>query len=137
VYVDSEDYLYYPEIARFTIAREIAHLILHGQIYEQLEFLDIAEYLEWRNSSPSAVISSYVAQAEDFAGLILTPRKELRKECRRIIREKSRDILGLNLPPMYIWSYIAHESAKAFLVESYHIEKRIIRDRIPDKIRFK
>ena len=137
IYIDAEDYYFYPHILRFTLAREIGHYTLHQHLYDKVNFHDLNEFVEWRKSITEPQKSTYNAQARDFAGLLLIPRTELRKECRVIIRANPALFRKLHLPPTYIWSHIAHEAAKVFRLEPHHIEHRIERDRIPDKIHFK
>lgn len=137
IYIDADDYYFYPHVFRFTLAREVGHYALHQQLYSRIDFHDNHEFIDWKNSMPEPEISTYNAQSRDFAGLLLMPRTELRKECRVIIRSTPALFRRLNLPPTYIWSHIAHEVAKVFYVEPHHVEHRIERDRIPDKIRFK
>ena len=64
---------------RYTLAHEVAHLELHGDLWQRLSFRDA---IEWREVFTSALTDAeYGAiewQANVFAGLVLVPEHHLR-----------------------------------------------------------
>lgn len=67
---------------RFSVAHEIGHLVLHGDILTSLGFNDIHEYLAWRHTCYAGPSPEY--QADEFAGRLLVPREILLEEYDRI-----------------------------------------------------
>jgi len=73
IYVDEFVYRSRPGRYRFSLAHEIAHLILHVEVYRRLHFRDIAE---WKTALQRIEREDYdwlEYQANAFAGLVLVP----------------------------------------------------------------
>jgi hypothetical protein len=62
-----------PTRYRFSLAHEVSHLIIHGEIFKQLAFSTIAEWKDVMGSIPEEAYSWIEWQAYALAGLILVP----------------------------------------------------------------
>jgi len=71
---------------RFSLAHEIGHTLLHGYLYNQFEFDRIDEWIGIINSIPLYERGMVEWQANEFAGLILVPRKVLKDEFCKVIK---------------------------------------------------
>lgn len=85
-----DDYVFtnYEERTRLTIAHEIGHIILHGNIYKSREIQTIEQYIAFQESIPEIVYSQLERQANSFAGCVLIPRGVLQekiKDCDRAV----------------------------------------------------
>ena len=63
---------------RFSIAHEIGHYVLHRHVVEKVQFKDVGDYLSWRRTNHNFCSPEY--QADEFAGNLLAPRKNLLEE---------------------------------------------------------
>lgn len=80
VTIDESSFKRNPRRARFSIAHEIAHIILHKQYYESLSFKDPDEYIEKMSAIPDEDHKRIERQAYIFAGYLLLPTKFLKAE---------------------------------------------------------
>src|SRR5207247_1730438 len=62
---------------RFSLAHELAHRLLHADIFRAMSFTTVQQWKESRNAIPEREYSRLEFQANTFAGLILVPPKEL------------------------------------------------------------
>ena len=62
---------------RFSLAHELAHLLIHREIFKQLTFATIAEWKAAMESMPEDQYGWIEWQAYALAGLILVPRAAL------------------------------------------------------------
>ena len=76
-----DEYVYLNRVTRyrFSLAHELAHRILHGDLWKTIEFRDIAT---WKaavaDSIPDDQYGFLEYHANCFAGFVLVPRNELR-----------------------------------------------------------
>ncbi|MBI1901504.1 MAG: ImmA/IrrE family metallo-endopeptidase [Planctomycetia bacterium] len=80
---------------RFSVAHELSHRIVHGDIFQQLEFTNLAE---WKNVVASIPLDQYTLierQAYWLAGLILVPEEPLTRAY--LEAEKSAAAAGISL----------------------------------------
>lgn len=70
-----DDYIFnkFEPRARFTIAHELAHKILHAEIYKNFEITDKNSYLRFQHSISEEDQKWLHRQAHDFAGCVLVP----------------------------------------------------------------
>jgi Zn-dependent peptidase ImmA (M78 family) len=116
---------------RFSVAHEIAHLILHSDIFSKIQYSSIPEWIDFFQKIPDEEYYWIEQHAYEFAGRLLVPRKILIEKLNNAIAlvEKS----GFNS-----WDtsgestreYIAHGIAQYFEVSDQVIEKRLIKENL-------
>ncbi len=74
---------------RFSVAHEIGHYILHGDVLKGLQFNNIHEYLAWRNAKRTGASPEY--QADEFAGRLLVPKPLLFSEYDHITKTVAQE----------------------------------------------
>ncbi len=77
IYVDEFIYLSRPNRYRFSVAHEIAHCVLHEDIFRSLTYSTLAEWKKAIRQIPEDQRGFIEHQAYCFAGLILVPSKQL------------------------------------------------------------
>jgi len=112
--------------ARFSLAHELGHLLLHREFYEIAKYSNSEEYKEARKKllTPDAD-RHFEIQAMNFAGLVLVPRVEL-----KAYFEKAQDMarqggIEPDNVPRYFLDYSASWLSKQFAVTGWVIRKRI------------
>lgn len=68
------------ERARFTIAHEIGHMLLHKAVYESIKIKSLDEYVNFQNDIPFEAYKKMERQAHWFAGNLLVPISKLKEE---------------------------------------------------------
>jgi Zn-dependent peptidase ImmA (M78 family) len=76
IYIDDTIYDF-EQRARFSIAHELGHAILHGGLYKKINFNSIEEWKELQRNFHSESYKWCEVQARNFAGLILVPQNHL------------------------------------------------------------
>lgn len=66
-----------PNRYRFSLAHELAHVVLHADVYAQIHFSSIAEWKRVILALPEPDREWLEWQAYNFAGLLLVPRESL------------------------------------------------------------
>jgi len=113
-----------PHRYRFSLAHELAHLVLHHEIYRELGSNSISEWKENIQRLPDREYSYLETQANSFAGLVLVPPENLAEEL-----EKARKTLEKNgSESEFLYSMIAEELSYLFDTSSQTIEIRMNKD---------
>ena len=112
--VDKHQYDEVENRCRFTIAHELGHLILHREIYKQLEFENIDGWKKLILGFDPKKYGMLETQANIFAGNVLMPRKTLLERFSRqieTIREMgfNSNQFNLDLLNEYICRRLAEE----------------------------
>ncbi len=130
IFIDQSVYEYNPR-ARFSLAHELGHLVLHSKFYEIAKYSSSEEYKEARKNllAPGAD-RRFDIQAMNFAGLLLVPRPEL-----KTYFEKAKDMarqggIEPDNVPRYFLDYSASWLSKQFDVTEWVIKKRIELDNL-------
>lgn len=130
IFIDQSVYEYNPR-ARFSLAHELGHLVLHREFYEIAKYSSSEEYKEARKTllEPDAD-RRFDIQAMNFAGLLLVPRPEL-----KAYLEKAKDMarqggIEPDNVPRYFLDYSASWLSKQFDVTEWVIKKRIELDNL-------
>jgi hypothetical protein len=71
--VDGQIQKKYPNRYRFSLAHELAHLLVHKDVFAELRFATIAEWKAAMNAIPAVQYGYIESQAYCLAGLILVP----------------------------------------------------------------
>ncbi len=78
IYVDDYVYSNRPTRYRFTLAHELGHIVLHGDLFKQFSFDSVEQWLKFYQSVDDKDYSKLEFQGYAFGGLILVPRRHLR-----------------------------------------------------------
>lgn len=90
VFIDNKVFLDYEERARFTLAHELGHKILHEEIYCQEQFDTADQFIKFQESMSEKSYGWLEYQANVFAGCLLVPTENLRIEVAKAIKEKEK-----------------------------------------------
>ncbi len=80
--IDEWVYTHRVRRARFSLAHELGHVVLHKQIFERFRVTSISEWQEFYAAVDAGEYGWLEWQAYSFAGLLLVPRRHLEKEFR-------------------------------------------------------
>jgi Zn-dependent peptidase ImmA (M78 family) len=135
IWVDEYVYLNRSARYRFSLAHELAHRLLHPDLWRQIEFHDIAS---WKaaiiDSIPERDYGYIEFHASSFAGLVLVPVPDLRKrflQCVDRARQHGVEVADADTGARdIVESYIA----EAFEVSPAVVHRRIEEDRLWESI---
>lgn len=119
--IDDEVFNRFEERARFTIAHEIGHKILHEKYFKHKKFSIIEEYIKFQESISNNENYILERQANYFAGCILVPGSRLKLEIDNAIKNKYKYSF---LPPL-------EQLPELFKVSSTVIMIQIEKENIP------
>ena len=128
IYVDEFVYESRPGRYRFSLAHEMAHLILHRSVYEQLEFMTIQEWKDVITDLPPKEYLRLEWQANNFAGLLLVPRDALAQRFERASGNLYKVGLTLETASDAAQQMIHGALAQEFVVSPQVIEIRAEKD---------
>jgi Zn-dependent peptidase ImmA (M78 family) len=109
---------------RFTLAHELGHLVLHGDLYRAAEFSTPAEWLRVQSSLPERDYSRYEFQAYCFGGLILAPRQHLSAAVDEAVALAARRGYNINLDDAADREFAARWVARELKVSEQVVLKR-------------
>jgi hypothetical protein len=112
---------------RFTLAHEIGHLWLHGDIFRALNFKNIDEWKKFQTEIDTEDYSWLEYQGYAFGGLVLAPAAPLGSQKALCEQDARRE--GLTLETEAANLYICTMLAKIFNVSEAVIEKRLNKDK--------
>lgn len=120
IYVDEALFRYFENRYRFTLAHEVAHLVLHGSLYEG--FKSEADWIEFHRGLAAHNLWLAEHQANYFAGCLLVPLGPLARVTQETVRRlsspvRSRDP-GFDFTSEAFWSYVADNVGRAFRVST-------------------
>ena len=130
VYVDDSIYESNPNRYRFSLAHEIAHALLHDDIYKKLKFSNIAEWKRAVTSIPEKDYGWIEWQAYALAGLILVPSEALEEQFKRATSRLSKVGLSVRKATEAARHMLAGNLAQDFQVSTRVIEKRLEYDKL-------
>lgn len=132
IYVDKFVYKSRPGRYRFSLAHELAHVLLHENIYKHLRFRTVDEWKETMGNFAEKEYNSLEWQAYAFAGLILVPPSALAEHFQSAVAKLPA--AGLSLKEAAESDVARHliESAlgRDFLVSAEVIQRRANYDRL-------
>lgn len=109
---------------RFTLAHELAHLVLHQSVLAEANFSSPEEWLEFQNAIPEEDRSWLEWQAYALAGLILVPRDPLARRIRDAIEMAKAGDFMVDLREEAHRSYVATWVGRQFEVSQGVILRR-------------
>jgi Zn-dependent peptidase ImmA (M78 family) len=72
---------------RFTLAHEIGHMILHKNVYNQMDFSSTEEWLKTITTFDAIQYGYMETQANKFAGLVLVPKYFLKEKHEEAVKK--------------------------------------------------
>ncbi len=115
---------------RFTLAHELGHVVLHRQVFEQLDFQTIEDWKRCVCSIDARSYGSLEYQAYSFAGLVLVPRDELDERLRAAVVRAAESGVALHEMADVAREYVEQWLAKDFVVSTEVIHKRLDKENI-------
>lgn len=131
--IDHDSYDLYPQRYRFTLAHEVGHLRLHRAVFGRGVWDTIDGWKAFLNSIPDQAHQSMEFQANNFAGLVLVPRKALLESAGQAVDHAISLGFDFHQYSDLAWATIAAHLAKKFDVSSQVIEIRLRKDEIPER----
>lgn len=131
IYVDHHIFWMVPNRYRFSLAHELAHCVLHKDIFKSLHYSSIAEYKAVIQQIPERERGFIEHQAYSFAGLVLVPSARLADEYRAIVRdfEQAGYLLGSDgVPDRFL---VRKQLGPLFEVSKDVIDRRLKYDNHP------
>jgi len=126
IYIDLERYQddRYWFRCKFSLAHELGHYYLHGDLYKQLHFKTVEDWFEFQNKVPENTIYWIEKHAHEFAGRLLVPGKLLKNELQSIVSSKSYHEIAFNDLSDKV-DYLS-----SMLQRKFEVNKEVIRIRI-------
>lgn len=94
--VDEYAFFNYEHRARFSIAHELSHHILHKDFLAQFDIKDIGSYLKFQDAINSEMRKTIEIQAYILAGYLLMPTDKLKREVTNIVGPIDKQIININ-----------------------------------------
>jgi Zn-dependent peptidase ImmA (M78 family) len=123
IYIDAEEFDDECS-ARVTITHELAHVLLHGDIFKNREFESVDQYVEFQDSLNKKNSKGYALlerQASFLAPYILLPQSQLED----FIDEKVKTFGGLSCMVPEHFQILVEEIKKEFMVSKGCIQRQI------------
>jgi Zn-dependent peptidase ImmA (M78 family) len=124
IFLDLNMYWNFANRAKFTIAHEIGHIVLHGEIFKKLEINSVEKLNEMSVKLTEEEYGWLEYQAYSFASQVLVPKKLLFSE----LKKKLGKIPSLEAPETF--APIAQELLDTFQVSGEVILRRLQREGI-------
>ncbi len=134
IVVDHDRYMNtrYQNRLRFSFAHEVGHFVLHQGIYDGLDLSTPEEWKELVLDETDEEYRSFEWQANEFAGRLLVPRKQLVHEIEKIHEViKKRDMEQyLKDNPWAVLPRVSPKLCRPFGVSEIVIETRVEREEL-------
>ncbi|MCX7044898.1 MAG: ImmA/IrrE family metallo-endopeptidase [Candidatus Sumerlaeota bacterium] len=125
--MDQRQLVYY----RFSLAHEIGHLILHKDFFEWQYAQNLKTISQWiefvKEANNNLFPDCAESDANEFAGRLLVPRDQLKKETERLLSQISKEDLA-QASDDAVRKHIASRISRPFLVSSQTIAIRLERE---------
>lgn len=129
IYVDRQIYeSSNPHRFRFTLAHELAHILLHKQVFEAADFDCIDGWKAFLSSIPDEALRWIERQAGMFAGFLLVPTEHLSREY--AVAAETLEARGIDIrtmPPKSLL-IVAKSLGTKFRVSSSVIHRRAVKE---------
>jgi len=130
IWVDAEVYERWEVRYRFSLAHEIAHIILHEDIYRSIELNSTKEWKDFIFQANAYDYWCMERQANQMAGFLLVPPGELVPRFRAVAARAKKSGLDLATCPDVAVDYVAAELSADFNVSHQAMVIRIREDRL-------
>ena len=124
IYVDQDQMLRNENRYRFTLAHEVAHLILRSKVYEEARIKTLPEYLAFQDAVDPDVRDAHEWQALNLAGRILLPKGPFIAACEKKLAPLRRK-LPAKYEPRTLCGILANRVAPTFKVSYQTAETRL------------
>ena len=121
IIIDEKSYLRQEERARFSLAHEVAHKILHSEIFKGLGIQDEETYLSFQDNGNLKNKGRMEYQAYYLAGYIMLPQSSFNLRFKELYN-------SLNLIDVDEWHQIVQILSTEFLVSTSCLQKQIERE---------
>lgn len=121
--VDDDVFNHFEKRARFTVAHELGHKILHSKIYSQFEIRTLSEYLRFQNNVSHENQKWLEIQANIFAACVLVPTEKLKEEVSLAIENAGTTHADYSIPYL-------QDLPKRFNVSHQVLSRRIQKERL-------
>jgi len=111
---------------RFSVAHEIAHIVLHKDLYDSFSFNTVDEWMDTLEALPDDEYNWIEQQANEFAGRLLIPQNRLEQSLKAI--QPQIKLYKSNFPesdPNQLKEYVSSNLCKTFGVSASVLAKRI------------
>ena len=116
---------------RFSVAHELGHFILHGDLYRSINHASVEDWIRFIQAIPEDEYGYIEYHAYEFAGRLLVPHDQLVQEVKHSIkRAEKAGFMKWDSSGDAAREYMANSICKVFGVSSQVIEKRIVREQI-------
>lgn len=134
IYVDDNVYNGYPNRYRFSLAHELSHRILHGYLYEALDFDSVTQWKTVILRIPEDQRRWFEWQAYALAGLILVPQAELAERFDEALARLTANGLSYAENPEATTDIITDWLARQFEVSTDVTARRLNYDKCWDAV---
>lgn len=117
-----------PNRYRFSLAHELAHVVLHKEVISALQFSSCDEWVKVMQTIPEPEYAYLERQANDFAGLFLVPRDVLSSKLQEAIEMARQQKVNVVEDPEIAEPFICGWLSKQFNVSDQVIQIRLQRD---------
>ncbi|MEK7676631.1 MAG: ImmA/IrrE family metallo-endopeptidase [Verrucomicrobiota bacterium] len=114
---------------RFSVAHELGHLYLHKDIYGKVRFENVEEWLDFFEQVPPDQYQRVEWQADEFAGQLLMPVKELSAALEETIGDAEREGY-FPLGPEAVLEFCCRSMHRDFGVSQQAMSTRLHRDKL-------
>lgn len=128
IFVDSLTYRTFYRRTRFTLAHEIGHLVLHGELFERNRISTLQQYARIHESLDDVTVTRAEIQAGIFAGMVLVPRMPLANHVEQrmnFLREASSTGLKGGMNYTELIALLSTQIAPHFEVSAEVVRRRI------------
>lgn len=127
--VDMRVFESWPARYRFTLAHEVGHLVLHGDLLKESMPASILNWKEFIREMRQPDLEWLEWQAYCFAGLVLVPRAPLAVAYREALQmaDEAGFVIERN-PDAAVRQYVATSISKPFGVSAQVVDKRLVAD---------
>lgn len=130
IYVDEFVYESRPARYRFSLAHELAHVVLHSEVFRSLNFSTVATWKATLRSIPEGDYGWMEWQANAFAGLVLVPAQVLADRFAAVTQLVEAQGVSLASASDVAREMIDDHLGREFGVSGTVIEKRAAKDRL-------
>jgi len=116
---------------RFSVAHEIGHLVLHSELFSNISYSSVEEWIQFFQKIPEDQYAWIEQHAYEFAGRLLVPREKLMEKLNDAVsKAKTKGFDAWDSSGESAREYVAHGIARYFEVSEQVIEKRLTKENL-------